>query len=273
MIDPDTATIKKTHKSHKYGLSRFGFLQSDSHGSSAFAAANPSIAKDYSLRVWDLTHNRFSRVFRSHECEITSVSAHPTTDSLLSSADDRWSYLWDSRDEKPVWQYLGSKSSRAVFSVCTPSTFYVSDPTQKCIHIFDSRNTAEPTSQFSNITCKMDELIPSPDGSKLLVGSHEKGTVTCLSGTTGAVQSMFFLPPCRDGLGFNLRVSPCSNYALTVNSSHNTIDIWELSSRTKLHSLKGHGGRPIAEFSPTHSLVASASMPVGLWVPVDHLEG
>lgn len=270
MIDPDNAIIKKTHKSHKYGLSRFGLLQGDGSGGTAFAVGNPDVSKDYCIRLWDLAQNRFNRIFRSHDSPITSTSAHSSRDALLSSADDGWSYLWDPREERPVWQYLGSKSSLAVFSpsVDSSDTFYVTDPVQKCIHIHDMRSAQQPTASLSNIVSKMDELVPTPDGTRLLVGSQEKGTVTCLNAADGSVKSMFFLPPSKDGSGFGLQVSPCSNYALSVNPVHNNIDVWELSSRTKLHSLKGHGGRPIAAFSPTHALIASASMPVGLWAPI-----
>ena len=256
----------RTHKSHKYGLSKFEFLNTDPTGGLALATASATITTDYSIRLWDLVHNRFCRVFRSHESAITSLTSHTTKGVALSTSSDGNTCLWDSREEKPVWQSTTDAKSISTFSKQYDSgNFAVSYSSKKSISLFDFRSTQKPLKEFPRLACTVDEFTFTPNGQKLLIGSHQLGTVTTVDIPLGKTESVYFVRPTKSK--FNLSVSPCSQFAL-ASTPANIIDIWYIHSRVKLKSLSGHGGPPIAAFSPCHSLIASASMPVALWVPL-----
>ena len=131
--------------------------------------------------------------------------------------------------------------------------------------LFDIRSHQKPFKEFSKLVCTLEEFAFTPNGHKLLIGSHPLGTVTTLDIATSKIDSVYFVRPTK--IKFNLSISPCSKYAL-ASTPTNSIDIWDINSRAKLKSLIGHGGPPIAAFSPCHTLIASASMPVALWVPL-----
>lgn len=264
VIDPETAKITKTHRSHKYGLSHFAFLNSDYRGGLAIATASPSLIVDHSIRIWDLNSNRFCRIFRNHENDISNISPHSCDGILLSSSKaDGITNMWDMRLDTSVWRHEGGVGSVGVFDrQFGSSTCVVSNPSKRQILTFDSRILDRPLNQIQFNTA-IDELVLFGN-SHLLVGSCKLGTVTTISADTGKTISLYFMSPTQK---FHLDISPCTNYALATTST-NSIDIWDIKSRIKIKSLDKHGGPPIAKFSPKHTLIASASIPIALWVPI-----
>lgn len=264
VIDSDTAKIARTHRSHKYGLSKFAFMNNDARGSLAVAAGCPAALTDFTLRVWDLVHNRFCRVFRAHEKPVTSVSPHASKDLLVSSSADGLSCLWDIRDEKPVWQNAADAGSTSAFDRAEGSMVFAISNARK-ITLYDARNTQAALKEITKISSPIDEMVFAANGQRLLIGSHKLGAVSTVNIGTGISESMFFLQPTRTR--FNLTTSPCSSYGMATTPS-NAVDIWDIKTRVKVRSLVGHDGPPIGTFSTRDAMIATASMPVALWVPL-----
>jgi len=271
IIDPDNATIGRTHRSHKYGLSHFAFLDADPTGSSAVAVPSYAPGKDQSIRLWDLSNNRFWKVFHPVINEpIRSISTHSCNKTFLSTSASGTTYLWDSREDKPVWtSYVSDPNSVSTFSKQTNSQFFaMSHPSRKAVTVRDMRAIDTPVHEFSRLSCNVDELLFYPDGSKLLLGSHHMGTVTTLDIAKHKELSMIFVPPMKktSTSKFNLSISPDGRYC-SISTATSSVEIWDLHARVKVTSLPGHGGNPASAFSPIHTLVATASIPVALWVP------
>ena len=271
VINSETAEVTRTHRSHKYGLSHFSFLNQDKNGSLAVATASPAIVEDHSVRVWDLVQNRFSRVFKCHESSITNISAHPSKDILLSTSNDGMICMWDLRDERPVWQCREAKGSISTFDKAESSetaTFAVTFPATKAIGIFESRKPQTLIKEIKCVSSSVDELVFTPDRERILVASRELGLVSTVNLDKEVVESTYFSPPTKTS--YHLSVSPCSKYAMTSNPSSFAIDIWDLKTRVKVRALFGHESSSIAAFSPKHAMIATASLPVALWVPLNH---
>jgi WD40 repeat protein len=272
LIDPDNASIIKTHRSHKYGLSHFKYLNGDRSGLLAVAVPSLDFAKDYGIRVWDLDRNKFCRVFKGHETPIQSITCHSTRDMCLSTSSDGVSNIWDVREEKPIWSNQGSTNISSFDLTFNSSMFALSNATTKSIQIYDLRFPENPAYEFTRLACGADELILSTSadsGGKVYIGSHSNGTLTTLDISKGKQESMILLSPIRGGGGkrkFHLSLSTCKNFVSITNMS-NHVEIWNLEARVKVKTLMGHGGPPIAAFSPSHTLIATVSMPVALWVP------
>ena len=265
VIDTESASVVRTHRSHKYGLSQFAFLNQDPSGTHAVAVASPAVIEDYSIRVWDLVNNRFTRIFRFHETKITSVSVHPNKDILISSAIDGNTCIWDLREEKPIWQCRDSKSVVSAFDKLDGShTFAVSFPSVNGISFFDLRQFQAPMREVKRFTSSADEMCFSADGQKLLVGSWNLGMIATVNTESALVEATYFLP--RTTTPYHVSTSSCSRYGIATSPSK-VADIWDLKSRLRIRSLAGHDGTPIAAFSPKHLMVATATMPVALWVP------
>ena len=265
VIDPDTAHVTRTHRSHKYGLSNFAFLNSDPRGVLAIAVGSAEV--DTSIRIWDLSSNRFCRIFRDHKTPVTTVSPHSSEGIFLSSSAEGVVHMWDVRmDGASIWTTLGNIGCMGNFDLHYGSNFVaISTPTRRCISIFDQRKMEKPVTQFQFNT-DIDELVFS--GDKIIVGSEKLGTITTLASNSGKTVSLYFVQPTK-GKKLRIAVSPCAQYAL-ASSANNQIDIWNIQTRIKVRSLSGHGGPPIAKFSPKHTLIASASLPIALWVPFPH---
>jgi WD40 repeat protein len=265
VIDSNSGKVTKTHRSHKYGLSKFTYLNNDPTGSLAIAAACPSIIADYTLRVWDLVQNRFCRIFRGHDTPILTLSPHSNKDVTVSTSLDGLTCVWDTREERPVWQHYGELNSVSTFDRADDSyIFAITKSSTKSVYLYDLRNTQTPLKEITSVKSPIDELTFTRDGQRLLVGSYRLGAVSTVNVETGLSESMYFLQPTRTR--FNLSVSLCSTYAIATTAS-NTVDIWNISTRVKVRSLVGHDGPPIGVFSPRDALIATASMPVALWVP------
>ena len=265
VIDPDEAKLIRTHRSHKYGLSKFTFLNQDPRGVLAVAVGCPEILEDYSIRVWDLVQNRFCRVLKHHDALIDTISPHPGKDVLVSSSMDGTTCMWDVREEKPVWQCSEQGASISAFDKAEGSNiFVVTSPSTKSICFFDMRQFGSPLNQLAKFPNPMEEIVFSSDGSKLLVSSGRLGAVSTISVESVSVKSTYFLQPSKRK--YNLCTSACSTFGMASTVANN-LDIWNIDSRVKVRSLTGHDGPPIGLFSPRHALVASASMPVALWAP------
>ena len=265
VIDTESAAVIRTHRSHKYGLSHFTFLSQERSGTHAVAAASPNVVEDHSIRVWDLVSNRFTRIFRFHETAIGSISVHPNKDIFISSSKDGNTCIWDLREEKPVWQCRDTKSVVSAFDKKDGShVFAVTFPSVSGVSLFDLRNFQAPLREIKKFTSPADELSFSADGSKLLIGSWVLGMVATINTDSALVEATYFLPPTKTP--YHVSTSACSRYAIATNP-HKTADIWDLKSRLKIRSLTGHDSAPIAVFSPKHLMVATATMPVALWVP------
>lgn len=271
VIDPDNATVARTHRSHKYGLSHFTFLDADPIGASAVAVPAYAPGKDQSIRLWDLSNNRFWKVFRPVENEpVRSVSTHSCNKTFLSTVASGTTYLWDSREDKPVWTSPSADpNSVATFSKQLNSPYFAtSHPSRKSLTVHDIRAIDTPVHEFSRMSCNVDELLFYPDGTKLLLGSHHMGTVTTLDIPKHKELSMIFVPPMKKGstTKFNLSISSNGRYC-SISTATNAVEVWDLHARVKVKSLAGHGGNPTSAFSPIHTLLATASIPVALWVP------
>ena len=267
VIDPDTAKPVRTHRSHKYGLSKFCYLNNDATGSLAVAVASPTVIEyDPSIRVWDLVQNRFCRIFKGHEALISTVSPHQSRDILISSDEGGQTNIWDLREERPVWECRdGPKSISAFDKAAGSHIFAVSLPASNTITLYDLRKTETPLTTIKGNSNPVDEIVFSNNGEKLLVGSHKLGAVSSYNTESGALESIYFLLPTKTR--FNLDTSPCSTYALATTPA-NTVDIWDIKSRVKIRSLVGHDGPPIGAFSPSLALIATASLPIALWAPL-----
>ena len=271
VIDPDNAVVSTTHRSHKYGLSHFTFFDADPTGASAVAVPSFVPGKDQAIRLWDLAHNRFWKVFRTGENDaVRTLSTHSCMKTLLSTSVSGTTYLWDSREEKPVWtSETPDPNSVSTFSKQINSPYFaMSHPSRKSVTVHDMRSIAAPVHEFSRLSCSIDELLFYPDGSKLLLGSHHMGTVMTLDIPKHKELSMIFFPPMKKDSksNFNLSISPCGKFC-SISTATNNVEIWDLQSRNKVSTLSGHGGNPTSVFSPIHTLLATASIPVGLWVP------
>ncbi len=266
--------MSRTHRSHKYGLSHFAFLDADPSGTSAVAIPSFAPGKDQSIRLWDLSSNRFWKVFRSSENEQTrSLSTHSCEKMFITTSFSGTTSIFDSREEKPIWVSESSDAnSVSAFSKQHNSPFFaMTHPSKKCVSIRDMRSPDTPVHEFSRLSCTVDELLFYPDGSKILLGSHQMGTVTTLDIPKHKELSMIFVPPIKKGScsRFNLSISPCGRYC-SISTPSNNVEIWDLHARSKITSLTGHGGNPLSAFSPVHTLLATASIPVALWVPSQH---
>lgn len=265
VIDPDEAKLVRTHRSHKYGLSRFCFLNQDPRGTLAASVGCPDIVEDFSIRVWDLVQNRFCRVFKHHESLIDTISAHPSEDMLVSSSKDGTTCMWDVREEKPVWICREEGASISAFDKAEGSNiFVVTCPSTKSIGFFDMRQFGSPVSQLSKFPNPMEEIVFSGNGRKLLVGSGRLGAVSTICVETMSVKSTYFLQPSKRK--YNLSTSACATFGMASTVANN-LDIWNIDSRVKVRTLAGHDGPAMGLFSPRHALVATASMPVALWAP------
>ena len=144
----------------------------------------------------------------------------------------------------------------------------MSHPSRKSLTVRDIRSLDKPVHEFLRLSCNVDELLFYPDGSKLLLGSHHMGTVTTLDIPKHKELSMIFVPPLKKGSTskFNLSIAPNGRYC-SISTATNCVEIWDLHARNKITSLAGHGGNPTSAFSPIHTLLATASIPVGLWIP------
>jgi WD40 repeat protein len=270
MIDADNARIVKTHRSHKYGLSQFTYLNGDRSG--VMAVAVPSVnlpTRDYGIRVWDLDRNKFCRVFKGHEGAIESLTCHSTRDICLStSSEDGLSQIWDTREDKPVWTNQSGANTATFDKTYNSLMFALSHAGNKSIQIFDLRSPDKPVHEFTRMSCCADELIMS-GGTKLFFASHSTGTVVKFDINKNKEESMILASPIRGALGkrkFNISLSSCSKY-ISISNLNNNVDIWDFETRVKVKTLVGHGGQPVSAFSPSHTLVATASMPLALWVP------
>jgi WD40 repeat protein len=267
VINTESAEISRTHRSHKYGLSHFSFLNNDRRGSLAVAVASPSIVQDFSIRVWDLVQNRFARVFKYHECEINNVSVHSSRDLVLSSSCDGASCIWDLRDERPIWQYRDQKGSTSAFDRSEGSDiFAVTSPATNAISLFDFRKFQAPQREVKCVANPTRELAFTADRERLLAASWESGIISTINLEKGGLESTYFIPPTKRR--YNLSTSFCSKFAMASNPSSHGIDIWDIRTRAKVRSLMGHESASIGAFSPKHAMVATASLPVALWVPL-----
>lgn len=267
LINSDTAELVLNHRSHKYGLSHFSLLNQDPRGTLAVAVASPTVVEDNSVRLWDLSQNRFARVLRFHETSVSNVSVHPNRDQLLSTSTDGITCMWDVRDEKPVWQFRDTKGSTASFSRSHGSDiFAVSLPSTKSIALFDGRKCQDPIKEIKCESSSARELVFTPDGERLLVGSWELGVISTVNLEKASFESTYLLPATKTR--YHLTTSHCSKFAMASNPQTHALDIWDMKTRVKTRSLTGHESESIGAFSPKHAMIATASLPVALWVPL-----
>jgi len=276
MLDPDNASIVRTHRSHKYGLSHFKYLNGDRSGVLALAVPSLSLpTKDYGIRVWDLSRNKFCRVFKGHETPIVSLTSHSTRDICLATSADGMSQIWDMREDKPVWTSHTTGKSISTFDTSYNSPlFAISHSQSKSILVHDMRYGDKPVHEFTRLSCGADEMVFSQStetcDKKLYFASYQMGTITTFDVNKRKEESMIFVSPIRGQ--YHISLSHCSRY-ISVSTSSNNVEIWDLNARVKLKSLQGHGGSPMSAFSPIHTMIATASMPLALWVPtVNSLE-
>lgn len=267
VINTETAEVVRTHRSHKYGLSHFSFLNQDRRGSLAVAVASPSITEDTSVRIWDLVSNRFSRVLKCHECPVTNISSHSSRDIVLTTSGDGLTCMWDMRDEKPIWQCREDKGSRSAFDRSEGSDIFgVTSPGSSSVGIYDYRKFQSP---MKEIKCggynAISEIAFTHDRERLLVAYGEAGNIASVLLASGSVESTYYIPPTKRG--YYISSSHCSRFAMASNPHSNAVDIWDIRTRVKIRSLAGHDSASMGAFSPKHAMVATASLPVALWVP------
>ncbi len=267
VINTETAEVVRTHRSHKYGLSHFSFLNQDRRGSLAVAVASPTIIEDNSVRIWDLVSNRFFRVLKCHDSQVANISVHASRDILLSTSKDGLTCMWDMRDDKPIWQCREEKCSTAAFDRSEGSDiFAVTSPGSNSVGIYDYRKFQSPMKEIKCGSSLMSEIAFTHDRERLLVAYGEAGNIASVILATGSVESTYYIPPTKRG--YFLSSSFCSRFAMASNPNSNSVDIWDIRTRVKIRSLAGHESPSIGAFSPKHAMVATSSLPVALWVPL-----
>lgn len=175
--------------------------------------------------------------------------------------------MWDTRDERPIWQCRDEKGSACSFSSSEGSDmFAISFPVSKSIGLFDGRKSQDPARVIKCVSSPAREMVFTPDKERILVGSWELGVISTVNLEKSAMESTYFLPPTKTK--YHLRTSHCSKYALATNPATYAVDIWDIKTRVKVRSLVGHDGESVGAFSPKHAMIATASVPLALWVPI-----
>ncbi|KAK2809659.1 hypothetical protein FQN50_003716 [Emmonsiellopsis sp. PD_5] len=219
-------------------------------------------ALDKHVNIWDLQTKELRGILEGHTREITSLKFSPNGQLLATTSYDHTVKVWD-----PTNASIPQMNETHITKV----GFLDKGQYVACLLDEDSVELRDPSTglssfQIPDIMTTVDGLAFCPD--KQLVASMDDDTVNVWNLTTKKLYRRF---EAADKEVNAVAFSPDGNI-LTASYSDNTIIIWDLKKRTKLHAMSGRHTNNVNHlvFTSDGKLLLSGSQDftMRLWNPM-----
>ncbi|PMB49009.1 hypothetical protein CEN39_22020 [Fischerella thermalis CCMEE 5201] len=215
-----------------------------------------SCSNDYTVNLWNLKTNKFTRSFIGHTSNVLSLAATPDGKILASGGLDGIR-LWDLVKKRPL-ATLVHYNNISKITISPDGQILASGETQGVVKLWNL-NSGQLIRQFSAHTQVVSGLAFTPDGQTLVTASHD-GTIKLWDAKTGDFAGT--LTENNNSINHNnwinaIAINP-NGRILASGGKQGVVQLWDLTTGKLLNTLEGHTDwvSTIA-FSPDGKLFAS----------------
>ncbi|WP_315788213.1 WD40 repeat domain-containing protein [Fischerella sp. JS2] len=214
-----------------------------------------SCSNDYTVNLWNLKTNKFTRSFSGHTSNVLSLATTPDGKILASGGLDGIR-LWDLVKKRPL-ATLVHYNNISKITISPDGQTLASGDTQGVVKLWDL-NSGQFIRQFSAHTQVVSDLAFTPDGQTLVTASHD-GTIKLWNAKTGDFASTLTE---NNSINHNnwinaIAINP-NGRILASGGKQGVVQLWDLTTGKLLNTLEGHTDWVSAiAFSPNGQFFAS----------------
>ncbi|CAE6441989.1 unnamed protein product [Rhizoctonia solani] len=278
----------------------------------AFSPDGKSVSsgsRDKTVRIWDAySSSPIGEPLRGHRDWVRSISYSPPGNVIASGSGDKTIHIWDTNTGRQMGEPMVgdhsfhsiafSPGAKLIASGCARSLSNY-DSSANSVQLWDVQKRIPASDPFKGHTDTVRSVGFSPDGSRVVSGSHDKTIrvwdvergITMLGpleGHTGWVRSTAFSPdgsqivscsfdctlrlwdirsggmisePYEGHRGFinSVAFSPCGTYVVS-GGKDKTVRLWDVRNGGQVQLYEGHTDRVYSvTFSPCGQYIASGS--------------
>lgn len=212
---------------------------------------------DQLVRIWDTAKGESIRSFHSHNNRIWTMALGKVNNCpvLASGGDDGKIRLWDGKTGENINTISGHEGKIRILAFSPDNRFLASAGSDRTIKVWDLHNLYQPPMTYRKHTDLVWKVLFFDGGNSLISLSDDKTILkfTLQGGCTEA------FPLSQQEWMWTAAINPQENI-LALAGDNLTVDLWDIVTKTKVISFKGHQQRIKAiTFNSTGELVISAS--------------
>lgn len=214
-----------------------------------------SCSNDYTINLWNLKTNKFTRSFIGHTSNVLSLNITPDGKILVSGGLDGIR-LWDLVNKRPL-ATLVHYNNISKITISPDGQILASGDTQGVVKLWDL-NSGQLIRQFIAHTQVVSGLAFTPDGQTLVTASHD-GKIQLWDAKTGNFTSTL---ENNNSINHNnwinaIAINPNEDI-LASGGKQGVIQLWDLTTGKLINTLEGHTDWVSAiAFSPDGKLLAT----------------
>lgn len=215
-----------------------------------------SCGNDYTVNLWNLQTNKFTRSFIGHTSNVLSLAATPDGKILASGGLDGIR-LWDLVKKRPL-ATLVHYNNISKITISPDGQILASGETRGVVKLWNL-NSGQLIRRFSAHTQVVSGLAFTPDGQTLVTASHD-GNIKLWDAKTGDFAGTLTENnnPLNHSSWINAIAINPNGRILASGGKQGVVQLWDLTTGKLLNTLEGHTDwvSTIA-FSPDGKLFAS----------------
>ncbi|WP_082209737.1 WD40 repeat domain-containing protein [Fischerella sp. PCC 9605] len=215
-----------------------------------------SCSNDYTINLWNLKTNKFSRSFIGHSSNVLSLAVTPDGKILASGGLDGIR-LWDLIQQRPL-ATLVHYNNISKIAISPGGQILASGDTKGMVKLWNL-NSGQLIREFTAHTKVISGIAFTPDDQTLVTASHD-GTIKLWNAKTGDLVSTLTADKNwmshRDWINA-IAINP-NGRILASGGKQGIVKLWDLTTGKLLNTLDGHTDWVSAiAFSPDGQMLAS----------------